>query len=398
MSLRFFFNEYSIVIREVPKFKKLTSKKKKPMLVVLAGLAPFMNNKALDREFMSQFHGGQALTDMAEAILNAGFEIMTIDLYLQTCPQRKALLVSDMGLGLSSKNANIIPAICYSLESPIVATRYYHHIQDRTRSFVKVYDWAGVAQRVDNAKRRFIPISWPTTTGEIMTTIPWPEKKFLVMINSNKRSLQWAWPEFKFHKLSQFPRSLFSNLNTTWIKFIDPFMKSEIYVQRLNAIKFFSNDESFDLFGGGWDKKLIGTNDEVQFSVKKCYRGTIPDNAKLEYLHRYKFSIIFENTIFPGYLTEKIFDCFFAGVIPIYLGEPNVEKRIPPDCFIDARKFLNYEQLNTHLHSMTEEMGKKYLDAARRFVDSRSFEPFTSKHFANTIVQCLNEISPLNEK
>lgn len=38
-----------------------------------------------------------------------------------------------------------------------------------------------------------------------------------------------------------------------------------------------------------------------------------------------------------GYITEKIFDCFFPGVIPIYWGAENVTDYIPQDTFIDRR-------------------------------------------------------------
>ena len=363
------------------------------MLIVFAGPKPFMKNKVLNRDFMSRYHGGEALTDMAMAIQQAGFELMTIDTYMQTCPQRSALLVSDMAAGLRPKNPKLIPAICYSLESPIVASRYYHHIQAKTKSFAKIYDWAGVAPRIANSEQRFLPISWPTTTREVMSsTICWSDKKFLVMISSNKRALQWTWPEMNFHGFFHLPRALVSNVNTTWIKRVDSFMKSEVYIKRLEAIKFFSNEKSFDLFGGGWNKKQKDSNFLMQQTIEKCYRGQIPDKAKQDYLQHYKFSIVFENTIFPGYLTEKIFDCFFAGVIPIYLGDPQIEEKIPSSCFIDARKFPNYEYLADYLHSMSTEEAAGYLHAASTFISSSEFEPFTSSFFANTIVQTLNEI------
>ena len=59
-------------------------------------------------------------------------------------------------------------------------------------------------------------------------------------------------------------------------------------------------------------------------------------------LSKYKFSICFENSITAGYISEKIFDCFYAGTIPIYYGDPNVKESIDPDSFIDFRKFDDY--------------------------------------------------------
>lgn len=369
--------------------KKIKSKN----LVVFAGLTPFMNNKVLDRSYMGNYHGGEALTDMAEAIQNEGYNFLTIDKYLNSEQQDPALLISDMAIGQNPKRKNIIPAICYSLESPIVASRYYHHINSKTKLFAKVYDWEGISCRIENSKSRFLPISWPTSMREVMTPVNWNSKKQLVMINSNKRALQWSWPKLSISEISKFPKALISNINSTWIKSIDPIMKSEIYLERLKCIKYFSKYEGFDLFGFGWDNRQNALNTEMLQSVQKCYRGTIPDKAKLEYLQKYKFSIVFENTVFPGYLTEKIFDCFFAGAIPIYLGDPKIEEKIPSDCFIDARKFRSYEALHDFFCSISEKKANEYLEAIREFISSSAFEPFKSNFFAKTIVNCLNEIN-----
>ena len=41
-------------------------------------------------------------------------------------------------------------------------------------------------------------------------------------------------------------------------------------------------------------------------------------NDKIEWLKSYKFNICFENSSYPGYLTEKLFDAFMGGCVPIY--------------------------------------------------------------------------------
>ena len=48
-------------------------------------------------------------------------------------------------------------------------------------------------------------------------------------------------------------------------------------------------------------------------------------NNKIEYLRDFKFNICPENTISDGYITEKLFDSFRAGCIPIYSGDENIE-------------------------------------------------------------------------
>ena len=53
-------------------------------------------------------------------------------------------------------------------------------------------------------------------------------------------------------------------------------------------------------------------------------KSVFNDN-KIEYLKNFKFNICPENTISDGYITEKLFDSFKAGCIPIYNGDENIE-------------------------------------------------------------------------
>ena len=53
-----------------------------------------------------------------------------------------------------------------------------------------------------------------------------------------------------------------------------------------------------------------------------------PIGNKIEWLKNYKFNICFENSSYPGYLTEKLFDAFKAGCIPIYWGDTSLRCRL----------------------------------------------------------------------
>ena len=50
---------------------------------------------------------------------------------------------------------------------------------------------------------------------------------------------------------------------------------------------------------------------------------TVYNNDKLKYVHEFRFNICSENVNRFGYVTEKIFDAFKAGSIPIYYGSDN---------------------------------------------------------------------------
>ena len=55
-----------------------------------------------------------------------------------------------------------------------------------------------------------------------------------------------------------------------------------------------------------------------------------------------------------GYITEKIFDAFVAGNVPIYWGASDINEYIPDNCFIDRRNFINHEQMYKFLINMKE--------------------------------------------
>ena len=55
---------------------------------------------------------------------------------------------------------------------------------------------------------------------------------------------------------------------------------------------------------------------------------------KIEFLSNYKFSIAMENSDGDGYISEKIFDSFLAGTIPIYYGDYMIDEFINPKTYI----------------------------------------------------------------
>ena len=57
----------------------------------------------------------------------------------------------------------------------------------------------------------------------------------------------------------------------------------------------------------------------------------------LNTFNKYKFIICFENSKTVGYITEKIFNVFLSKSIPIYDGDPEVNK------FINSKSFIPYD-------------------------------------------------------
>ncbi len=160
----------------------------------------------------------------------------------------------------------------------------------------------------------------------------------------------------------------------------------ELYSERIKAIVYFSKLNEIDLYGPGWDRIILFTSYLInRRTILRAYRGTV--ESKYEALSKYNFAITYENMILPGYMTEKIFDCFFVGAIPIYLGAPDIEKYIPRECFIDRRNFKNYDELKKYLKSLSEKEIASYREAGRSYLNSEKYKPFTQEYFAEMFLK-----------
>lgn len=184
----------------------------------------------------------------------------------------------------------------------------------------------------------------------------------------------------------------------------------ELYTKRVEFIRWFEKyyPNEFDLYGVGWDEKNFGKSlvgkvlNRIKPLRRLCaskfpsYKGKV--ESKNETMKNYKFAICYENIKDQnGYITEKIFDSFFAGCVPIYWGAKNITEHIPKECFIDKREFHSFEELYEYIKNMDEKTYMNYLDAIEEFLNSSKADPFRAETFANTIVgEILKDIDANN--
>lgn len=151
-----------------------------------------------------------------------------------------------------------------------------------------------------------------------------------------------------------------------------------IYKYRRDVVDFFEelNTDEFDLYGPSWEGK-------------KNWKGTIPN--KWEVLKQYKFSFCYENMgNQKGYVTEKIFDSFIGGCVPIYLGANNITEYVPPDCFIDRRNFSSNEDLYQFLRSMDKTTYDAHIAAIKKYLASAQANLYSIENFIRIIDENLN--------
>lgn len=177
-----------------------------------------------------------------------------------------------------------------------------------------------------------------------------------------------------------------------------------LYPERVSAIRWFEQNaqHDFDLYGVGWDIPVVGNGFIGKFERRfwralghfvklrpfPSYRGKVAH--KRDVLTRTRFAICYENVRdLPGYITEKIFDCFFSGCVPVYWGASNITEHIPANCFIDRRNFNGTEDVYKFLKSISEDDFKEYQRCIAAFLESDAAYPFSSEFFAETIVNTI---------
>jgi len=321
-----------------------------------------------------------------------GWQILTADIFLagKTEDYDEVFLLTEM-YSINTKlllEKKVIPAICYCLESPLIAQSFYHNIKLHTQDFKYSYQFGGAEKRLKNSKTIFKNILFPVETRSPEPLVPWENRNYMVIVNSNKRAL--------FHNSKTLKGAINTFIieakSTIW-KMTDPLLRlRELYIDRIEAIRFFSEKPGFHLYGFGWENPINGFRVDYHRAAKKCYQGTVDDEKKRQVMGTYKFCICFENTIFPGYITEKITDCFLAGCIPIYWGAPDITNFIPAESFIDFRNFSSFADLDNFLSNLSEENANKYIYSAREFLKSENFDKFDMDMLVNEWLDVISNV------
>lgn len=70
-------------------------------------------------------------------------------------------------------------------------------------------------------------------------------------------------------------------------------------------------------------------------------RGDDSVLKKLQFLDGYRFNLCFENSSYPGYATEKLYEALCAKTVPIYWGSPTIEVDFNPKAFLNWHDYKN---------------------------------------------------------
>jgi hypothetical protein len=153
-----------------------------------------------------------------------------------------------------------------------------------------------------------------------------------------------------------------------------------------------NHPDEFEFYGRCWDN-----------AGHKSWRGALESAqgallAKTSCLKNYRFSICYENCQHvPGYVTEKIFDSFIAGCVPIYWGPPNIDLYVPKNCYIARGDFASEEELYHFMKTMPKEEYEGYIERIRVYLSSEQARHFSIPSFAQLFADKIEEVIKTNK-
>jgi hypothetical protein len=231
------------------------------------------------------------------------------------------------------------------MEPPVVAPSLYEDLPRLTEVFDRVYvhNICGDGYSLDGVDTsKLHRLYWPIPHNDVLVPYWGNDRRMkrVVVINGSHRPLS-------------------SN--------------REQYSLRIKAIAELSKIEIVDLYGMGWDKWWSREAMWLPYwrnfrALMSIYKGKC--TSKFEVLQNYEFCLCFENMAMNGYITEKLFDCLYAGTIPLYMGAPDILDYIPEDVYVDCRNYSTWTEMWKDVAEMPAKKIQTMKEAGRTFLRS----------------------------
>ena len=353
----------------------------------------FHENRILDEDIERDYPGALWVTRLARFAKELDIEVITGDIAISNI-RAKNWKPSDI-LVIQEENSShgfelirlgAFPFVLYCAESPLYARNFYAHLPRISALFQNRILFRGSFERTSSEGMNHV-LHFPSFSLESEdSTVPWSKRKFLVMVVANK---YWKIRRAIHRQLLAWIRDTILGHRS----YITPeTIDQQLHDRRLALIEYFGREGSLDLFGANWGD-ISNLPKRWRQRLQEIIDNLKPDvcSNKQKVIANYKFSICFENMSYPGYVTEKIIDCFRAGVIPVYLGAPDISDFVPKEAFIDLRKFGDLDGLHDHLSGITEDIASKMIYAGRSFLMSKNGMDYSYEIFAKNVINMIRE-------
>jgi hypothetical protein len=161
------------------------------------------------------------------------------------------------------------------------------------------------------------------------------------------------------------------------------------YAKRRDFVKFMScNNYNLDLYGGytwtTWSENKSIYKGVVPYIDNLTFDSNIPRQItdKINLIKNYKFYLCYENEINRlGWITEKIFESFVAGCVPIYWGAQNIHCYVPENCFINRNNFSSDAELYKFISHLSEDDYNLYINNIKNYLQSDDVSLFSVTYF-----------------
>ncbi|MGA2914811.1 MAG: glycosyltransferase family 10 [Sedimentisphaerales bacterium] len=354
----------------------------------------FGGNKIFDPLCAARYPGAESMSEFSKLLQSTGRQIVTSDIALSHIrannwqPKEISIIMNaENPDGFELLNLGCRPKILQCFESPIFAWPFYDKLQQLAPKFEHRILFRGAFEKFQTDYGQNHPVRFPIFHRNTKFIVkPWKERKNIVLVAANKH---W--------KKSDFPLSFKPGKYLKWWRKLNsPTLKdaihNELQGKRLQIIEFFAAQNKIDIFGREW-QNLSKLPSQWQKRLDSVIRRLNPQPCedKIETMSNYKFAVCFENVAYPGYVTEKIIDCLVAGVIPLYLGAPDITDFVPCDTFVSVKKFDNLEKLNEYMEHLDEETAMRMINAGRNFLMSPAGQKHSFEGFAEFLFELLKK-------
>jgi hypothetical protein len=121
--------------------------------------------------------------------------------------------------------------------------------------------------------------------------------------------------------------------------------------------------------------------------------GPVAD--KMAFIRGYRFCVAFENTSSPGYTTEKLIEPLLAGSIPLYWGNPEVDRDFDPSCMVNLAAFPSFADAADHVLALdADREARKQLLSSPVFRDNRLPACLSDEYISAPIERLLATAKP----
>lgn len=371
-------------------------------LAFCSGIRQFHENRLRDRDWSRRFPGSAWVTSLYERQDSLGIEVASGDLALAKLESGEwradeihVVQELDARHGRELCRRGAVPAVLAMFESPLVAYRSIDRLKRRCPPFrFAVGPVVPLPAHDRQPSTRWLSLRFPCFwKEEVGTPAPWDERGHAVLVAANKywRERTWNFERLRGH--GNLARALRNGVRKALSPTYRAFRGFQLHDRRLDLLECLARRQEIDVFGSGWENldNLPPRWKEKLRRVSAVFRG--PCAGKRETMRRYRFGIAYENTACPGWVTEKIVDCFVAGIVPVYLGAPDISEFVPAAGFLDARRYASPADLADRMRSMPAEEAMAMLAAGRDYLASPEGARHRFDGFADWIVGLIREIS-----